>query len=262
MNQPISILDRTDEKRSELGRTTKNEQPENPPFTLTPAQTVVDELQGGFREFNTELFESELDESKCMLTLDFSGRTNLGYFAQDRFANKDGQLIDQISLNAEYVLRQSAKQVLSTLGHELCHYWERRYTAKPTKGAYHGKRWAWKMKKIGLQPSTTGQPGGNETGYRVSHYIIPGGPFERVANEMLAKGFAITWGAAADELRQQMNGGGSEEENGNNNVGDDPEADKSKGKVKFSCPKCKQNAWGSAKLRLKCDFDDALLMRV
>jgi hypothetical protein len=31
------------------------------------------------------------------------------------------------------------------------------------------------MREIGLQPSSTGEPGGMETGQTVSHYIIPGG---------------------------------------------------------------------------------------
>ena len=33
------------------------------------------------------------------------------------------------------------------------------------------------MKEIGLQPSTTGEPGGKETGQSVTHYILPGGPY-------------------------------------------------------------------------------------
>jgi len=37
------------------------------------------------------------------------------------------------------------------------------------------------MKRVGLHPSTTGRPGGGETGTRVSHYVIPGGGFERTA---------------------------------------------------------------------------------
>jgi hypothetical protein len=31
------------------------------------------------------------------------------------------------------------------------------------------------MREIGLQPSSTGEPGGMETGQTVSHYILPGG---------------------------------------------------------------------------------------
>jgi len=252
-----SPLNRT----TKLERTVKNPQDNTDSLILTPAQTVCDELQGAISHFNIELFKGELDESKCMVTLDFSGKTHLGFYAQNRFANKEGQLIDQISLNAKFVIGRSVKDVCSTIVHELCHYWERRYTAKPTKGAYHGKRWAEKMKEVGLHPSSTGQPGGDETGNRVSHYPIPGGRFEQVVEEMLKHGFAITWGAAADELHQQMNGGGDSDGNSPGNDGDETPPDQSKGKVKFSCPKCNQNAWGAASLRLKCDFDNALLLR-
>ena len=37
--------------------------------------------------------------------------------------------------------------------------------------------WAAQMHIIGPAPSDTGQPGGQETGDHVSHYIVPGGPF-------------------------------------------------------------------------------------
>ncbi len=38
------------------------------------------------------------------------------------------------------------------------------------------------MKAIGLHPSSTGKEGGEETGDRVSHYILPDGPFDVAAH--------------------------------------------------------------------------------
>jgi hypothetical protein len=46
------------------------------------------------------------------------------------------------------------------------------------------------MKGIGLQPSTTGEPGGKETGQSVTHYVLPGGPLRdglREAQEFAAR---------------------------------------------------------------------------
>ena len=53
----------------------------------------------------------------------------------------------------------------------------------PSRG-YHNAEWAVKMKAIGLQPSSTGAPGGSETGQRMSSYIIPGGPFTKAFTEL------------------------------------------------------------------------------
>ena len=52
-----------------------------------------------------------------------------------------------------------------------------RPTARRRAAAIMTGEWAAKMKEIGLQPSTTGEPGGKETGQSVTHYIIPGGEY-------------------------------------------------------------------------------------
>ena len=41
--------------------------------------------------------------------------------------------------------------------------------------ALYDRQWAAKMREIGLQPSSTGEEGGKETGQSMSHYIIPDG---------------------------------------------------------------------------------------
>jgi hypothetical protein len=43
----------------------------------------------------------------------------------------------------------------------------------PPRRSYHDRQWAATMKEIGLRPSTTGEPGGKETGQSVTHYILP-----------------------------------------------------------------------------------------
>jgi hypothetical protein len=49
------------------------------------------------------------------------------------------------------------------------------------------------MKNIGLIPSTTGKPGGQETGYAVSHYIQKNGNFDIFTNKLLNQGFQFNW---------------------------------------------------------------------
>ncbi len=62
----------------------------------------------------------------------------------------------------------------------MAHVWQQTYRKPPTK-CYHDRQWALKMtmKEIGLQPTTTGEPGGKETGQSVTHYIMPQGPLTR-----------------------------------------------------------------------------------
>jgi len=78
------------------------------------------------------------------------------------------------------------------------------------------------MKEIGLQPSHTGEPGGKETGQKVSHYIIEGGRFALAVSKLKAGGFALRWQSrgAEDTERQK----------------------KAASKTKYTCPGCELNA--------------------
>ena len=53
--------------------------------------------------------------------------------------------------------------------------------------------WGEIMKGVGLYPSHNEKPGGRETGFKVSHYVIPGGPFEVACAELLKSGFDISY---------------------------------------------------------------------
>ena len=49
------------------------------------------------------------------------------------------------------------------------------------------------MKEVGLQPSTTGEPGGKEVGQSVTHYIVPGGPYAHAYAKLAATSFQLNW---------------------------------------------------------------------
>ena len=76
-----------------------------------------------------------------------------------------------------------------------------------------------------MQPSTTGEPGGKETGQSVTHYIIPGGPYAKAYAKLKAKAFSFT---------------------GNRHRQDEQAKAKKASKTKFTCPECGQNAWAQA----------------
>jgi hypothetical protein len=171
----------------------------------TPTNTAYTELQTAYDFFNGRIFGGELPA--CLITMQRK-KSTYGYYCKERFINianltgvdlrnelshpQDAARTDEIAMNPEHMARPVA-EVLSTLVHEMCHLWQFNCTPKPPKSAYHNKEWAEKMKQCGLHPSDTGQPGGKETGFKMTHYIVAGGIFEIACNELLATGFGISW---------------------------------------------------------------------
>ena len=88
-----------------------------------------------------------------------------------------------------------------------------------------------------LHPSTTGVPGGKETGARVTHYIIPNGPFARSFTRLAATG----WRLNLQSTQRDTSSGGKSS------------------KTKFTCPHCGQNAWGKPELMVGCLVCNAVM---
>jgi predicted SprT family Zn-dependent metalloprotease len=155
------------------------------------------------------------------MTLQCGPRTG-GYFAAKRFQHRTGsEIIHEIALNPDSFVGRTDEQILDTLVHEMAHVWQQTY-GKPGRRGYHNKQWAAEMKRIGLYPSDTGQPGGKETGEGMSDYIIEGGRFQVACRKLLARGFKLDWqGRSQDEPKKW-------------------------GRIKYSCPNCGLNAWGEA----------------
>jgi predicted SprT family Zn-dependent metalloprotease len=195
----------------------------------TPAPTMVQygALQQSRDHFDLALFEGRLPP--CLITLQREAGTG-GYFAPNRFTSSDGSVkIDEIALNPKCFRIRSVREICSFLVHEMTHQAQYHF-GKPARNGYHDRAWAEAMKKIGLWPSSTGQIGGRETGYRMSHYVIEDGPFARAFDELDA---TIEWG---DTLTQE-------------------EAPKPKAKrLKFICSSCSFNvlAVPSGEGRIAC----------
>jgi hypothetical protein len=137
--------------------------------TLCPTEETYVGFQKAYDFLNRKLFDGELPN--CLITLQRRNST-YGYFSGDRFGRTDGVLTDEIALNPSHFHDRAAADVLSTLAHEMVHLWQHHH-GSPGRGRYHNREWAAHMKEIGLHPSSTGQEGGDETGDRVSHYILP-----------------------------------------------------------------------------------------
>jgi hypothetical protein len=116
-----------------------------------------------------------------------------GFFDKERFATRDDQTkTDEIALNPQHFKERTTEQILSALVHEMVHQYEW-HIGNPGRHGYHDKKWGASMKRVGLYPSDTAQPGGKETGWRVSHYIVPGGPFEIACAALVKSGCAISY---------------------------------------------------------------------
>ncbi|MBI1207436.1 MAG: sprT domain-containing protein [Azospirillum sp.] len=194
-------------------------------------------LQRAYDFFNEELFGGRLPG--CLITWHRKANAR-GYFIGDVFAaTAGGGVTSEIALNPETFADQTDHRILSTLAHEMAHLWQHA-NGNPGGRGYHNKEWAGKMKEIGLQPTDTGQPGGKEVGFKVTHYIVEGGPFDlAVARFTQQYGDVIRWRALSGGDRAAR------------------KKKSAKSKSKFSCPDCGQNAWAKPTAKISCGECDA-----
>ena len=193
--------------------------------------------QAAFDYFNNTLWGGAL--SPCMLQTQRMPKRRLGEFIPkwwgprgkdgvgDCSSEEDaGRKKHEIALNANVLSQQSLRDIFSTLVHEMAHQWQFDHGAKYV-GGYHNKEWGAEMERIGLMPSNTGAPGGKKIGYRMSHYILDGGPYD-LAFKAMPPGVSLPWTTGSTE----------------------PEVERKKAankdKVKYSC-ECSQ-VWGKSDL--------------
>src|ERR1044071_7570284 len=143
--------------------------------------TALNEL---YNYYNRKVFGNTLPEAIVSIV---RSRRFHGAFSPNKWKQKesDNDPIHEIFLNASS-FRREEKAWHSTLVHELVHLQEFVLFGRCGSRGNHTKRWGRLMKAIGLYPSSTGKPEGQETGRRVSHYVVEGGRFEK-AFEALRK---------------------------------------------------------------------------
>lgn len=228
----------------------KVENDADPQRELVPALQACAELQFALNHFNNAFWAGQVPNP----ILTYTNKANcFGYFAPDKFERSDGLVVSAIALNSAYLAVRSDQQSFSTLLHEQVHAW-RHYLGPPNrkgskgKGGYHDTVWADEMERVGLMPSSTGAPDGKRTGYRVTHFVIPGGLFDIACQELLDSGFQISW---ADRLVRPN----SSDANGSSVEGDVPLGKAPKrDRIKFTCANsaCELNAWAKPSALLIC----------
>ncbi len=185
-------------------------------------------FQTAYDFFNAELFGGTLPH--VLVTLQRHAKAK-GYFAADRFASRTETVTaHELAMNPDIFTGRSDEDILSTLAHEMAHVWQQSH-GKPPRRSYHDRQWAAKMKEIGLQPTTTGDASGKETGQSVTHTIIPGGAYALAYAKLAATGFRLNWQSLpfAEERKK-----------------------KSASKTKYTCPDCGANAWAKPDTALIC----------
>lgn len=161
-------------------------------MTVQPTRQAFEELEKAYSFFNEQLFEGQLPE--CMLTLQRQHDT-YGYFTPNSFQNRTGERAHEIALNPSYFSIRSIPETLSTLVTEMVSL--RQWVITPPdqrpRRRYRNKHWAAMAKEVGLMPSSTGLPGGSQTGDKVRTYIIDGGAFDLAASKLVDEHFTISW---------------------------------------------------------------------
>jgi predicted SprT family Zn-dependent metalloprotease len=185
-------------------------------------------FQEAYDFLNAKLFAGTLPN----VLVTFQRQANAkGYFAPERFMGRvDASKAHELAMNPDVFTGRSDELILSTLAHEMAHVWQQTH-GRPPRRSYHDKQWAEKMKEIGLQPTTTGQPGGKEVGQSVTHYIIPGGAYQRAYEELKATGFQLNWQSLPFSKERTK---------------------KLASKTRYTCPACGLNAWAKPSTALIC----------
>ena len=227
---------------------------------IRPTEQAHTELQVAYDFFNGRLFGARLPA--CMIVYNRKANSR-GYYAHERWISGDSEIVPEIAMNPEYFLTRPLKEVLSTLAHEMCHFeqfalWQTDPDVEePSRRGYHNKGWGKLMKRIGLFPSSTAQPGGKETGQKVSHYILAGGPFDLAVEELLESGFKLTWSDryAFAAVQARLSAGIEGGEGEGDGEGEGPKPPKSK--YKYTCGGCNAGVWGKPGLNINCGDCDS-----
>jgi hypothetical protein len=187
----------------------------------TPTVLEYGTLQNAYDHFNSALFDGSLPEVLIALQRQRGAR---GYFCRERFhqRNVPSARVHEVALNPDTFNGRTDEEILSTLAHEMVHVWQQEHGRTRRRG-YHNRQWSRKMHSIGLMPSSTGEPGGQPTGDRVSHYIIEDGAFRAACRLFLGR-YRLVWESAREWSASQ------------GSVAGGTERAKTQTRAKFTCP--------------------------
>ena len=207
--------------------------------SIRPPIDVHANLLQAWDHFNERLFNGLLPD----VVFSFIRKNNVpSHFTPNRFQRADGSFWHEVQINPVLMGLRPLEQSLETIAYEATRVARYEFGGTNQRGGkgsngYHDKTFAEFMKRVGLYPSDTGMPEGNETGSKMSWFVIAGGVFDQARTSLLDSGFTINW---HDRLTFR-NIGATELD-----VEDQPAPKKDR--VKFTCPNevCGLNVLGKA----------------
>ena len=192
----------------------------------------VNELGRAYDVLNKKFFDGKLPG--CIILVQECKEKGVhGFFKLDS-VKKDDKFFDEITISF-LGMSFDQKMVLQTLLHEMCHQWQYRMGRDIPKNGNHNLEWVKKMRKCGLIASSTGKPGGKQTGKKMADYPEPDGIFEKFYAEEFDKGIDITLRTRAIELGDEK-----------------PKAKPRTKQVTLICPECKASARTKEGNELEC----------
>ncbi len=253
---------------------------------IKPTYEFYSQLQQAYDWFNKTLFENALPS--CLITVQRE-KNMLGFFSPLRWSNEGEKNVHEIALNPAYFANSKIVEVFQTLVHEQCHLWQHEF-GRPSRSGYHNREWADKMESIGLMPSSTGRPGGDKTGQRMSDYLIETGQFKQACIELIESGHQFRWADRRIPRSDILNLSQhsviplSPEQDGSTllqplipspesllslpmatlipHFEHHAEQQKAKSKTKYSCPICDINVWGKPNLHIRCEACSELFISI
>lgn len=211
--------------------------------------------------FNGRLFEGSLPPILFTLSSDMK---MLGHF---RYANWTAGIenkVSEIILNPDLFAHESWIQLFKTIVHQQCHLYQCN-KGKASRSTYHNRRWARSMRDRGLIPSSTGRPGGSETGQMMGEYMDDKGLFLKHSVELIKQDFIfpITNRGSGKEKKViseelPLDIEESIREKLLSPIGNSYKAkskkstEKSNGKTKYVCNGCVSTVWGKPELKINC----------
>ncbi|WP_323114872.1 hypothetical protein [Pseudomonas guariconensis] len=196
--------------------------------TVQPPSHPLQQLHQAYRVINERFFSGALPgcEIRFSTRLGSDGHYRPGALPSGEFC----PALDLIAIGAHL----SSSKMIESLAHQACHQY-RQHAGQPPRRAYHDQVWADKMVEIGLQPSSTGLPGGRMTGQKVSHYLVENGGMSLLIRELLDHGLDITLAAAVGP------GGGRR-----------GARKQAWARTKYTCAGCKKSVLGGDQYNLVC----------
>jgi len=243
---------------------------------MKPTDELYRSLLVAYEHFNHSLFKEKLPD--VLFTVQRQKGT-LGYFIPDRWSSMAGERCHEIAINPNHMGDSRLIEVLQTLVHEMVHCWQYCF-GTPANTCYHNKEWAYKMIEVGLQPTTTGLPGGAITGQQMGDYPIEDGFFIHSCYKLVnEQSFNFPWIDRLSESKSELFENISAQIPDHINSMDGMPLDREsvnellassyselmpddtffirnqpsfKAKRKYQCPKCYANVWGKPELYVVC----------